>query len=162
MLKLANLFYNDPDLYSMIKTKGKIIIRPKETDLISLLDANAIDYMFIYKSVAIQHKMKHIDLPDQINLGNPKYSDFYKKADIQISGKTPDSFITQSGTPIVYGVTIPKNAPNKKTAVKFLNFMLSDKGLKIIDECGQKPIIPSKTNSYSNIPKTLQKYALPE
>jgi molybdate/tungstate transport system substrate-binding protein len=162
MLKLANLYYKTPDLYRMVTTKGKIIVRPKETDLIALLDANAIDYMFIYKSIAIQHKLKHIDLPDQINLGNPKYSDFYKKADMQISGKAPGSFITQIGAPIVYGVTIPKNAPDKETAVKFLQFMLSDKGLKIIKDSGQKPIIPSETNTYSKIPKELQKYAKPE
>jgi molybdate/tungstate transport system substrate-binding protein len=162
MLKLANIFYDTPDLYHMITNKGKIIIRPKETDLISLLEANAIDYMFIYKSVAIQHKMEHIDLPDQINLGNPKYSDFYKKSNMQISGKTPGSFITQTGAPIVYGVTIPKNAPNKEEAVKFLQFMLSEQGLKIIKDCGQQPIVPSKTTTFSKIPENLQKYALAE
>ena len=162
MLKLANSYYQIPDLYNIISAKGKMIIRPKETDLIALLDANAIDYMFIYKSVAIQHKLKHIDLPDQINLGNPEYADFYRNATIQISGKTPGSFITQTGAPIVYGLTIPKNAPDKEAAVKFLQFMFSDEGLQIIKECGQMPIIPSISETYSKIPKELQKFALPQ
>ena len=162
MLQLASLFYKSPDLYKTISAQDKMIIRPKETDLIGLLEANAIDYMFIYKSVAIQHEMNHIDLPANINLGDPQYADFYKKAKIEITGKTPGSTITQIGAPIVYGVTIPKSSENREAAIEFLQFMLSNKGLKIIEDCGQKPIVPSATKSYNKIPEVLQKFAKAE
>lgn len=159
MLKLAGLYYKTPKLFDTIYSKEKLLIRPKETDLISLLQANAIDYMFIYNSVAIQHKLKYITLPDNINLGNPKFAGFYKKANVKISGKTPGSSIIQKGAPIIYGVTIPKNAPNKKTATDFLKFMLSEQGLSIIKESGQKPIVPARTDTYNQLPAELKKFA---
>ncbi len=58
-------------------------------------------------------------------------------------------------------LTIPKNAPNKKLAVKFINFLLSkNSGLKILACNGQNPMIPSYSTTYSKIPTSLKKYAL--
>jgi molybdate/tungstate transport system substrate-binding protein len=47
-------------------SKNKDFIRPKEVDLVALIESNAIDYMFQYKSVAIQHGLKYIELPKMI------------------------------------------------------------------------------------------------
>ena len=47
---------------------GGKYIRPKETDLLALLEAGEIDYLFIYRSVAGQHGLKMILLDDEINL----------------------------------------------------------------------------------------------
>ena len=50
-----------------------------------------------------------------------------------------------NGSAITYGITILKDAPNKELAIKFLEFLLnSDKGLKILNDSGQPPIIPCK------------------
>jgi len=162
MLKLASVYYNEPQLYSKVEAKhekGEGIIRPKETDLLGLLGTGEIDYIFIYKSIAVQHDLKYIQLPPEINLGSISYDNFYKQASVSLSGKTPGSTITKIGGPIIYGLTIPSNAPNKKAAIKFLEFFLGPEGQKIMKESGQEPIIPYATSSYANIPSALMQFA---
>ncbi|NMC37885.1 MAG: hypothetical protein GYA41_06145 [Bacteroidales bacterium] len=52
-------------------------IRPKEIDLVSLVESDAVDYMFTYRSVAKQHNLRYIELPAAIILGDPGRNDFY-------------------------------------------------------------------------------------
>ena len=161
-MKLAQIYYKCPGLETGIRDKKKgLIMRPKETDLLSLLESNNIDYIFLYRSVAEQHHLKYIELPEQINLSDPEYSDFYKKADVKISGNKPGTFIIKKGAPMLYGVTIPKNAPNLDLALKFVEFLLNNnEGLKIMKENGQESVVPSFSKTYKNIPRVLKKYAL--
>ncbi|MHC4842255.1 MAG: tungstate ABC transporter substrate-binding protein WtpA [Planctomycetota bacterium] len=159
---LAEKFYEKAGLAEQMSAKDREFIRPKEVDLLALLEVGAIDYIFIYRSVAKQHKLKYITLPDQINLKNVKYADFYKTASTQLTGKQPGSYITKTASPIVYGVTIPKNAPNEELALEFTDFLLnSQKSLAIMKKNGQMPVVPSVTNTFEKIPQKLKKYALP-
>ncbi len=153
--KLAGIYYHKPDFYDKLlgygdyytngeEKKQKIVVRPKETDLLGLLEIGSIDYLYIYKSVAKQHNLKYITLPPEVNLGNKKYADFYKQATFKITGKEPGKYIVKRGEPMIYGVTIPKNAPHKKEAKLFLNFVLSEQGQKIMLDAGQGVINPPK------------------
>jgi molybdate/tungstate transport system substrate-binding protein len=84
----------------------------------------------------------------------------YSTVSVEISGNTPSEKIIQKGIPMVYGVTIPKNSPNRVAALAFLDFMLSkDRGMAILEKLGQPSVIPSSTGSYRNIPDELKKYA---
>ena len=158
--KLAEKYYKIPGLAKKILNKDKEYIRPKETDLLALLESENIDYIFLYRSVGQQHKLNCLILPDKINLKSANFTDYYKEATVEITGKKPGEFITKKGTPMVYGITIPKNAPNEKAALVFLDFVLSkENGMKIIEELGQASAIPSKSKTYNSIPKSLQKYA---
>lgn len=158
--KLAEKFYGEKDLCKNIVSKDKNYIRPKETDLLALLESNNIDYIFLYRSVAEQHKLKYLILPDSINLKNPDLTDYYQTVSVDISGKKPGETITKKGAPMVYGITIPKNAPNPILAKKFLNFLLSkNKGMKIMQQNGQASIVPSKTETFDKIPELLKKFA---
>lgn len=158
-MKLAEKMYQIPGLAKQLQDKNRNYIRPKETDLIALLETNAIDYMFIYRSVAKQHGLKYIILPDGINLGNPDYKDDYSTVSVEINGKTPHSKVTMSGEPMIYGVTILNEAPNKKVARLFLEFLLAeDKGLDILEEAGQPPLPQIVSDNYSHIPKSIQKF----
>ncbi|MHC4395110.1 MAG: tungstate ABC transporter substrate-binding protein WtpA [Planctomycetota bacterium] len=161
-LKLAEKFYNKPGLVSKMVVKDRRYIRPKEVDLLALLETGEIDYIFIYRSVAEQHKLKYIALPDEINLRNSKFTDFYKSVSVRITGKKPGTFITKTGAPIVYGVTIPKNAPNRKLAEAFLAFLLeADNGGAVLEENGQTFVVPSPMESYGRIPNNLRHFAEP-
>jgi molybdate/tungstate transport system substrate-binding protein len=159
---LAEKFYEKAGLAEQMSAKDREFIRPKEVDLLALLEVGAIDYIFIYRSVAEQHKLKYITLPDQINLKNVKYADFYKTASAPITGKEPGTYMSKTATPIVYGVTIPNNALNQKLALEFMDYLLNnEKGLAIMKKNGQMPVVPSSTNTFEKIPKKLKKYALP-
>ena len=128
-----------------MEKKAKVIVRPKETDLLALLQMHDIDYIFLYKSVAIQHHLRYISLPPQVSLGNKRYSKLYKTVSFKVTGKTPGTFITKKGAPMVYGITIPQNSDcpiNKKGAKLFVKFVLSKKGRAIMKSCGQGVISP--------------------
>ncbi|MBL0702932.1 MAG: tungstate ABC transporter substrate-binding protein WtpA [Sulfurospirillum sp.] len=123
----------------------KIIVRPKETDLLGLIEVGVYDYLYIYKSVAKQHGLKYITLPEMVSLKSSKFANNYEKAIFKINGKTPNSWITQKGTPMVYGITVVQNSKspiNKDGAVKFVNFLLSPKGQEIMIKNGQGVINP--------------------
>ncbi len=158
--KLAEKYYNIPGFADKLLEKDQKYIRPKETDLIALIETRTIDYFFIYRSVAEQHQLDYIILPDEINLKSDRYTEEYASVTVELTGKEPGSFITQKGEPMVYGLTIPFNAPHKNTALKFVDFMLSDKGKEIMEQNGQPSIVPAYTDSYEHLPESLKKYAL--
>jgi len=156
--KLAEKYYKKPDFYNNLlgygesyengeESRDKIIVRPKETDLLGLLEAGAYDYLYIYKSVAEQHGLKYIVLPPEVSLKDKKFSNFYKQVSIKITGKKPGSFITKTGSAMVYGITVVENEKeglprNKEGAVKFVNFVLSSEGQEIMHKNGQGVIHP--------------------
>ncbi|MCD6257188.1 tungstate ABC transporter substrate-binding protein WtpA [Candidatus Aerophobetes bacterium] len=144
LLQLAERYYKKPGLYQRCITNCPMEnVRPKSVELISLLQTGNMDYAFEYLSVALQHKLKFIRLPDEINLGSFQYEDFYRQAKVKIAGKKPGEFREVQGSPIVYGITLLKNAPDRKAAIAFLKYFLSpDGGLKILAETGQLPIVP--------------------
>lgn len=160
--KLAELYYSEDGLASKLLSKDINYIRPKETDLLGLLESNSIDYIFLYRSVAEQHGLNFVVLPDSINLKLPEFTRFYEQATVEITGKKPGEFITKKGEPMVYGITIPDNAPNKSAAMKFMNYLLTnDKGLAIMRKNGQPDLVPSPSESYNNVPDNLRKFVLP-
>ena len=153
--KLAGIYYQKPDFYDKLlgygdyytngeENRNKVIVRPKETDLLGLLEAGAFDYLFIYKSVAEQHGLRYIELPPQISLKSKKYADYYKQASFKVTGKKPGTFIVKKGEPMIYGITIIKNSPNKKGANLFVKFVLSPEGQAIMKKNGQGVIKSEK------------------
>lgn len=159
-IKLAEKYYKVDNLAKKLLEKDKRYIRPKETDLLALLESGTIDYIFLYRSVAQQHDLNFLVLPNEINLKSTEFTDLYKEVSVKVSGKKPGEFITKRGAPMVYGITIPKNPPNPKVALAFVNFILSkNEGMKILEELGQPSAIPSKSNTYDNIPESLKEYA---
>ena len=159
VMQLAEKYYQRPGLFKKLQASiPQRNIRPKSVELIALLEVGALDYAFEYRSVAVQHNLKFVELSPQINLGSIKYDDFYKNASVKVSGKEPGTFITKRGASITYGVTLLKNASHRKEAIEFLKYLLdSEKGLKILKQCGQPPIIPpTATFNINKIPNELK------
>jgi len=158
-LKLAEKFYNVEGLAERLLAKDVRCIRPKETDLLALLEMNEIDYIFLYRSVAEQHGLKYLVLPDEINLKNPALADLYGSVSVEVSGREPGARVTVRGEPMVYGVTIPRSAPNREAAIAFLCFLLDeDRGMAIMARNGQASVVPSPTPSFDNIPAPLKRF----
>ncbi len=141
--QLAEAYYKTPNLYrKLARNCPKRNIRAKETDLIALLEVGELDYLFIYRSVCEQHRMPYVVLPDQINLKSAEYSDFYNRASIKVTGKKPGEWLKKRGEPMVYGITIPRNAPHPEAAVSFVKFVISAEGQAVMTKNGQPPIVP--------------------
>jgi molybdate/tungstate transport system substrate-binding protein len=155
--KLAEDFYNRENLYNDLdKNCPPNNVRSKETDLIALLESGSLDYIFIYRSVAEQHEMPFVLLPDKINLKTNKHSTYYQRAEFDVNGKEPGEKITKVGQPMVYGITIPNNSPNKEAAQRFVEFVVSKEGQKILSNKGQPPLKPAVTNNLNSIPANIK------
>jgi len=155
--QLAEKYYNVDGLFKQLTDKmPKSNIRPKETDLLALLEAGELDYIFIYRSVAEQHHAKFVVLPDEVNLKSPALADVYATASMKISGKQPGELLEVKGAPMVYGITLPKNGENPQGGVKFLTFLLGPQGRAIMEKNGQPELIPPRTDNKDALPEAVK------
>ena len=118
------------------KPGSNLVIRSKSVDLIALLESGAIDYAFEYRSVAIQHGLKYVELPPQIDLSDPRFDEEYGIVHVYLFYGT-DEQKEVTGKSILYGLTIPRCAENRDLAIKFVNLLLSDEGREIFEKNGQ-------------------------
>jgi len=159
---LSEIFYNLPGLAEQLEQASPPeYIRPKETDLIPLLQTGDLDYAFNYLSVAVQHDLEYVNLPDRINLSNPAFTDQYREALVLLDGEGPGEYISRYGDPIIYGVTIPSSAPNPDLAELFLTFLFSPQGRAILDEQGQIPLESPLSSETDLLPENLQELVDP-
>jgi molybdate/tungstate transport system substrate-binding protein len=154
--KLAEKYYQMNDLVESFLSKDRNMIRPKEVDLIGLLQSNVIDYMFTYMSIARQHNLRYIELPPEVDLSDPDYKDIYESVSVDITGNKPGEFITLYGSEMIYGITILNNAPEKEAAIEFMNYFLGPEGLGIIKDNGQIVLDPLIVNDTTVIPEKLK------
>jgi len=126
----------------------KVDIRPKSVELVAFVEEGGLDYAFEYRSVAVQHNLAFVDLPEQIDLSRIEYADTYKKMKVQ----TADG--AKTGKPIVYGITVPKNAENPDMGLEFVKFVIGDAGQNIFADMGQPPIVPPEGSG--NVPEELK------
>jgi molybdate/tungstate transport system substrate-binding protein len=160
-IQLAEKFYNKPGLTGLLTSKDQNYMRPKEVDLLALLETQSVDYIFLYKSVAIQHNLKYLVLPGEVNLKEPKFADLYNTAVVSINGKEPGQQVKMKGEPMIYGVTMINTAPNKAVALAFLEFMLSkEHGIKILEKNGQPSVIPQQNAQFDKLPASLKPFAV--
>jgi len=107
-----------------------------------------MDYAWEYLSVAVQHGLNYVTLPDEINLGNYLFDNLYDTAVVKVTGKEPDTFMEIRGQSVTYGITLVKSAPNPGAAELFLEYLLDPSGgLKVLEEMGQPPFIPARVPS---------------
>ncbi|MBS3817625.1 MAG: tungstate ABC transporter substrate-binding protein WtpA [Candidatus Thermoplasmatota archaeon] len=130
---------------------NEITVRSKETDLLGILESGNIDYLFIYQSVAEQHDLDFVKLPEQIDLSSVEYADTYGK--VTLTRHTGERSV---GKPIVYGITISKTVQNKDAAVKFIRFLLDETGQEVMSRNGQPPIDPPKADNRQKMPNDLK------
>ena len=145
-----------------VVNKSALNERPKESDLLALLETGAVDYAMVYRSTAVQHGLKYVELPNEINLSDAALAEAYGVVQVLVAGARPGEVMFEVGRPIVYGVTIPKNAHHASLALKFVAFMLDkDSGMAIIERNGLIPAAPSTTRRFSELPEGLKAFAVP-
>jgi molybdate/tungstate transport system substrate-binding protein len=132
-MQLAEQYYEQPGLYAKLMNLSPARnVRPKEADLVGVLQAGEFDYIWSYESLALATKLRYVTLPAAIDLGTPGDTDIYAKASVKVAGKTPKDTLTIKGEPIVYALSIPKGAPHPGVAEKFVAFLLSPEGRSLM------------------------------
>ena len=130
----------------------KVKIRDKSVELVTFVQAGGLDYAFEYSSVAKQHELKFLELPESIDLSSDDYKDTYKKVKVRKTTKI------STGKPIVYGLTILNNASNPTLAEEFVKYIINDFGQGVLCDNAQPPIVPAKANDIDKIPESLKPY----
>jgi molybdate/tungstate transport system substrate-binding protein len=157
-LMLAEKYYKSKGLADRLQEKNKDFIRPKEVDLVALLETNAIDYMFQYKSVAMQHRFKYVELPDEINLSDPSRKENYGSVFTIVTGSKPGTIMKVTGDYINYSISVLDKAPNRDEAIDFLSFILGSHGKEIFTKNGQDPLVPLVSDQPDMVPSKLRKF----
>ena len=158
MFKLAEDYYNKPGLTESLVSKDLNMVRPKEVDLVALMETRALDYIVQYRSVCEQHGLDYIILPPEINLSDPSFEDFYNSVSVDITGDRPGETIPIKGSSMIYGITLLDEAPNREAAADFLYFFLGEEGRSIIQENGQKPLDLHLEGPATNLPDKLMHF----
>ena len=158
VMQLAEGAYGKAGLYDALVAKRKQEwVRPKSVELVSLLKTGNMDYAWEYRSVAVQHGLKFISMPAEINLGDYRHDAGYAKAKVEVSGNKPGAKMTLKGKSITYGITMTDDAANPEAAVAFMAYLFApDGGAKILKEQGQPPFVPAR------VPDAAMQAKLPE
>lgn len=131
--QLAERFYKQPGLAQrMLASAPARNVRPKEADLVGMLQAGEFDYIWSYESIAQGTGLKYVTLPEEIDLSAASDSAAYAVASTRIAGKTPRDSVTMRGQPIVYAFTVPTRAPHAALAAKFAAYLASDDGRRVL------------------------------
>jgi molybdate/tungstate transport system substrate-binding protein len=133
VMQLAERYYRQPGLAARLqRAVPPRNVRPKEIDLVALLQTGELDYAFEYESVARGASLGFVPFPDSISLGNMSDSAFYDTAIVRIVGHRPGDSITMRGEPIVYALSIPRRAAHPRLAERFVMFLMAEDGRRIL------------------------------
>lgn len=118
-------------------------------DLVGPLETGQIQFLFIYKSAAIAHKLNYLHLPDQVNLGNPKYSKFYAQFSYTLSKGL------QKGALIALYITVPVDSTDTADSLQFVVFVVKNSPT-LLSSFGLVPMTPARLYNSTTIPEPLQ------
>jgi molybdate/tungstate transport system substrate-binding protein len=114
-------------------------VRPKEADLVGLLEAGEMDYIWSYESMARALGFRFVTLGDSFDLATPALAGFYAHASVTVrgasgasAGQASEPRVTFTGQPIVYAFAVPRDAPHRPLGLKFAAFLLSEDGRTIL------------------------------
>jgi molybdate/tungstate transport system substrate-binding protein len=153
MLKLAQGYYHDPSISaSVLKNSPASSEAETETSLIAALQSGQIDYLAVYRSDALQHHFKYIDLPSQISLSDPALAKTY--ATVTTPGATG---AVVHAKPIIYGLTVPTNAPDPSLGEQFIAFVIGPQGRAIMRANGFQVLSPTLASAETGLPASLRR-----
>ncbi|HET7025054.1 MAG TPA: extracellular solute-binding protein [Gemmatimonadales bacterium] len=133
VFELAERYYGVPGLAGRLRAAlPRRYIRPSETDLIALVQAGELDYAWSYRSLAVTSGLSSVELPHEIDLGDPADSAGYAAVSVRVRRGAGGDSLEFRGAPIEYGLTIPRSAPHPEMARAFVRFVLSPAGRAIL------------------------------
>jgi len=143
--------------------KRNVILRASSVQLIPLLETGSIDYCFLYMSNAKQYGLRYVEFPDEFNLGNSTFEQFYEHVTVRFElQRFATVGLDRQGKTIYYGLTIPNNAVQKDLAVEFVEFLLGEEGRSIFESAWQPVFFPSYTDNIQRVPPDLHNFVANE
>jgi molybdate/tungstate transport system substrate-binding protein len=132
-MQLAEQHYHERGLFArLLAAAPERNVRPREADQVALLQTHELDYIWTYENLAANDGLRFVKLPDAIDLGSPADSAAYSRASTRVLGKRPGDTLTMRGAPIQFAFSIPVLAANRALAEKFIEYMLSADGRRVL------------------------------
>ena len=137
---LAQNFYQQPGLADRIlggyQNTQQIFTEPS---ILSRMEAGQIDAASGYLSATRSQHLPFIALPDEINLSNPEMDAKWYKT-VQFSIKLPNGKeATMNTQALVFYAAVLKDSKQPALAEKFVQFLQSPQGQKILEDNGYSP-----------------------
>jgi molybdate/tungstate transport system substrate-binding protein len=130
-----------------------------EAELVALLEARAVDYAFLYRSTAEDHRLKITELPPEASLGHPRLAPAYAEAEVEVRLKSGAPRERVRGAPVLFGLSIPRGAPNPRGALLLAAFLLGGEGRAALVRAGLRPLVPAASATPERIPPALRSLA---
>jgi molybdate/tungstate transport system substrate-binding protein len=132
-MQLAEQHYGERGLFArLLAAAAERNVRPREADQVALLQTHELDYIWTYQNLAENDGLRFVKLPDEIDLGNPADSVTYSRVETRVVGKRRGDTLTVHGAPILFALTIPVEAENRALAERFIEYMLSAEGRRVL------------------------------
>ncbi len=136
-LRLYDLLQPGRDVENLVVAKvGERHLRANVAELLAPLQAGAVDYAFLYAATARAAGLRVVELPAQMNLGELRLAPTYARVAINLGAGRPP----RPGAPIVYGVSIPDEAPERSRSIEFLRLAMDAEGRRIVADSGLTPV----------------------
>ncbi len=132
-----------------------------EAELLTLLEARAIEYAFLFRSTAEDHHLKITALPPDQNLSQPELAAHYASASVEVRMKQGEGRTRIAGGPITYGLTIPAGAPHASEARSFVATLLGEGGRRMLERRGFRPAKPAWCSPCTALPDELSSLVVP-
>jgi molybdate/tungstate transport system substrate-binding protein len=134
VFQLAERHYGQPGLASALEAAAHSRnIRPKEIELVALLESGDLDYAWFYESMARATGVRHLQLPAEIDLGTADLREAYAQASVRVIGSSASDTVTMRGAPIRYAFSVPLDAAHNALGTRFAEFLLSDAGRRALE-----------------------------
>lgn len=127
------------------------------TELVALLQSRAIDYAFVFRSIAEEHNLKITPLPPACNLGDPARNRDYARVAVEVKMKSTAAPVRVPGSAVIYGLTIPHQATSPDDAARVAAFLLGDAGRRILRRYGFDPLEPPACSGCGRAPQVLRR-----
>lgn len=152
--ELANSYYNDSSINNRVlgEDRNPKQVFPEET-LKTVLESGTLDAVVAYKHEAISRGLSYMTLPKEINLGDPTYSNMYKRANYTLQSEHKAIY----GEPIEFAITVPKTVKNIDGATAFVNFLISKNGSRLLESQGLNPTNITMEGNTDDIPSVIKR-----
>jgi len=127
VLQLARRYYDTADLQVQILRPDQIV---PASDLLPKLQRGEFDVALLYRSQAVEAGLAILELPIEINLGDPGRRGVYAEASLDVKGDLV------RGAPLVLAAAPLAGAPHAAAALRFVDFLTSYPARRILDADG--------------------------
>lgn len=149
MFHLAGRHYHRDDIPALLgEVMNPAQVFP-EVVLMARVESGQFDAGIFYKHEILAHHLPWIELPPEINLGDPRFAALYG----QETYTTPSGEQVR-GAPILFTVTIPETARHRAAALAFVRFLLTSN--ELLRQFGFGTVEHRAGGDASKIPQELQ------